>query len=274
MSIRKRLRETYLKLHESAPGLHKRLYPLVVFLRSSFIDVMALPRQVLQVDFIRLLVCLPRYVLGFLIFRRYRALSGGHGISENTLAHNLRGSGEISAPRSHLLIRPLISLDRVRLNVRDLKVLSIGPRVEGEIYNLVGYGFSLRNIRGLDLFSYSPFVDVGDMHDMQYPDNSFDVVISGWVLGYSDDKQRCADEMIRVCKNGGFIAVGNGFYTLSDSDVVRQGGLKIGSREKVADLAFIEGLFRPKEGAVFFRYDGARDGVNGAPLILLFEVVK
>ncbi len=37
------------------------------------------------------------------------------------------------------------------------------------------------NIRGLDLFSCSPRIDVGDMHDMRYADNSFDVIFLGWV---------------------------------------------------------------------------------------------
>lgn len=272
MKLRKLLRDSYLRLHEIAPRLHKGLYPWVVFFRSSVVDLSSFPRQLLQIDFIRLLVCLPRYLIGFVILRRYRAFDAGHGISENTLAHNLRGSGELSAPRSHLLIRPLVSLDRVKRSARDLKVLCIGPRVEGEIYNLVGYGFSLSNIRGLDLFSYSPHVDIGDMHSMPYADESFDVVISGWVLGYSDDKKKCADEMIRVCKKGGYIVIGNGFYTLTDEEVIRQGGLKIGSREKVTDLAFMEGLFCPEKESVFFRYDGSRDGINGAPLILLFQV--
>ena len=42
---------------------------------------------------------------------------------------------------------------------------------------LTSAGFDPANIRGLDLISYSSMVDVGDMHDLPYEDDSFDIVI-------------------------------------------------------------------------------------------------
>ena len=55
--------------------------------------------------------------------------------------------------------------------------------------------------------SYSDFIDVGDMHAMPYEDNSFDIVMLGWVLGYSSDPRTVASEAMRVCRPGGYIAV-------------------------------------------------------------------
>lgn len=269
-----RLKSIYYSLADKHPRLHKALGPWVVFAKCWWLDLKRAPRQLLQIDIVRSIICFPRYIVLFVILGRVKIAPHGAETTENTLAHNMRGSGELSAPRSHLLIRPIISLDRVARNVDKLKVLTIGPRVEGEIYNLMGYGFRGKNIRGLDLFSFSPYIDVGDMHAMDYPDNSFDIVISGWVLGYSDAKQRCADEMIRVCKPGGIIALGNGYYEMSPEEVIQSGGLAIGSNEKVTDLAFIKGLFNPEEDAIAFQYDGARDRMNGAPLILVYEVRK
>lgn len=234
-----------------------------------------LPRQVLQIDFVRFIVCLPKYIIYFILLKRYRISDTvTDSVSRNTIIHNMRGGGELSAPRSHHLIRPLITIDKVRRMSSTLKVLSIGPRSEGEIYNLAAYGFSLKNIKGLDLFSYSSYIDVGDMHSLPYQNDSFDIVIFGWVLGYSDNKKVCADEIKRVCKSGGVIAVGNGYYELTDEEVIRQGGLKIGSNEKVRDLKFIEQLFNPMDDLVYFRYDGSKDKVNGAPLILIYENFK
>ncbi|MCH8073872.1 MAG: hypothetical protein IIA09_18220 [Proteobacteria bacterium] len=36
------------------------------------------------------------------------------------------------------------------------------------------YGFNLKNIQAIDLFSYSPLIDVMDMHEMEYGDSRFD----------------------------------------------------------------------------------------------------
>ena len=43
-------------------------------------------------------------------------------------------------------------------NFKNLKVLSVGPRSEGEIFNLFANGFEFKNIVGIDLFSYSPLI--------------------------------------------------------------------------------------------------------------------
>lgn len=269
------LKSAYMKFIFPNERLHKRVVPFALFVKCALDDFAQAPRQLLTVDLVRWLICMPRYIFMFVIFKRYRfAEDLGSGVSHNALLHNMRGVGELSAPRSHLLIRPVVTIDHIAKNISSKTVLSIGPRAEGEMYNLFGYGFRRKNVRGLDLFSYSPYVDAGNMHSMGYADNSFDVVISGWVLGYSDDKQKCADEMIRVCKNGGVIAIGNGYYEMTEEDVVQQTGLVIGSKEKVTDLAFIERLFGVTAENAYFRYDGSKDRVNGAPLISVFRVEK
>lgn len=253
--------------------LHQRVLPAAIFVKFLIDHVVSMPRQMLTVDLVRLLVCLPRYVVLYLILRRRKfAADITDGVSKNTIEHNMRGVGELSAPRSHSLIRPLVSIDDVARNVRALRVLSIGPRVEGEIYNLIGYGFSRRNIVGLDLFSYSPYIQVGNMHAMDFPDGHFDVVISGWVLGYSDAKQKCADEMLRVTKKGGIIAIGNSWSQRTDEDIAYSTRGPIGSEEKVTDLAFIERLFGMTLDQAHFRYDGSKTGINGAPMVSIFRV--
>ena len=66
-------------------------------------------------------------------------------------------------------------------------------------------GFNPSRIKALDLFSYSPYVDIGDMHNMPYPDNSFDVVFVGWVLSYSKGPAGGGRGYLRVTKPGGII---------------------------------------------------------------------
>lgn len=255
--------------------LHYKLLPIALFVKFLLQHLRDAPRQLLTVDLVRMIVCLPRYAILYLLLRKRRfSPTISAGVSQDTIEHNMRGVGELAAPRSHLLIRPIVSIDDVARNIKTMRVLSIGPRVEGEIYNLMGYGFRRRNIVGLDLFSYSPYIQVGDMHEMPFPDDSFDVVISGWVLNYSDNKQKAADEMRRVTRPGGFIAVGNAHSTLSEAELVEHVGRFIGSREMLNDLPSIEALFSLTREDIFFRYDGAKAKVNGAPMISVFRNTK
>ena len=106
------------------------------------------------------------------------------------------------------LIRPLSVIDPIYENAPNVRVLSIGPRNENELFHLMAYGFDIRNIEAIDLVSNSPLVTVMDMHDLQYPDDSFDVVISGWTLPYSKEPKRALAEKTRVLKPGGLLCVG------------------------------------------------------------------
>ncbi len=116
---------------------------------------------------------------------------------------------DLHAERSLRLIWPLAALAAGdRIDLREQKVLSVGPRTEGEIFNLVAHGFRLRNIIGLDLITYSPRVHLGDMHAMPFPNASFDVALLGWVISYSDRKSAAAAEVARVVKPGGLVAIG------------------------------------------------------------------
>ena len=127
----------------------------------------------------------------------------------NTLEHNLKAMEDFAGvSRVNRLIRPLYAIDRVYFRAKDLKVLSVGPRTEMELLSLLGQGFARENIRGLDLFSYSPWIDAGNMHHMAYADNSFDVLIAGWVLAYSNDPHQACREFLRVVRDKGIIAIG------------------------------------------------------------------
>ena len=113
---------------------------------------------------------------------------------------DLRGRiREFSATRSQVPLWPLMSLDFIR--PINMKVLSIGPRMESELFKLVSMGFQLKNIKSLDIQSYSDLIELGDIIDMPYEDNSFDLVIIGWVLVYTNEPQKAINEVIRVLKN-------------------------------------------------------------------------
>jgi hypothetical protein len=165
------------------------------------------------------------------------------------------------------LIMPMSIIDR--LNDRS-KILAIGVRYETDLLYLSAYG--LPNCRGLDLFSYSPWVDLGNMHSMEYQDSEFDAVLMGWTLAYSDDQQKAASEILRVTRNGGIVAISNSYYPKEvlerpafDGDPVG----KIGRRQTVADILQ---LFDGHVELVYFQHD-ANPEKQGACLVV-FAVKK
>ena len=110
-----------------------------------------------------------------------------------------------SGGRSSLLINPIMSCRFI--NKKKVKVLSVGPRTEGEIYNLICSGFPLKNITAIDLQTYSPLIKLGDIHNLDLPDNSFDIIICGWTIAYSYNRAKAASELIRVAKNNSLISI-------------------------------------------------------------------
>jgi SAM-dependent methyltransferase len=141
----------------------------------------------------------------------------------------------------------------------DSRILVIGPRNENDLYNLVGLGFRIENIRGLDLISYSPYIELGDMHNMPFPSDSFDAVICGWTLSYSTHPARAAGEMIRVTRPGGVIAIGVEYSSMTPTDEKSLLGYEIQEFERtggrINSTAQIKELFGTNVEAVFFEHD-------------------
>ena len=106
-----------------------------------------------------------------------------------------------SFDRPLALLGPLLGTNELRFERKSKRILIIGPRNESELLLYSAYGFEPSNIFSVDLLSYSEWVKPGDMHALPYDDNSFDVVIAGWVIAYSTNHPQAFSEMIRVSKN-------------------------------------------------------------------------
>ena len=149
---------------------------------------------------------------------RYRHLFGsriaashGGASSQVTIEHNTDIErmffAELSK-RPDLISNVLSSLNSVRQNASRMRVLSIGSRTEAELFSLVNAGFALPHIECVDLFSYSPYIKIGDVHQLAYPDAAFDIVVCGWVLEFCSDVAKACAEIKRVTKKGGIICIG------------------------------------------------------------------
>lgn len=177
--------------------------------------VMLIMQKLLMLKIIRYVVGYTRYFYFRYIKRTLKIYGNKYAshLGKKTFDHNFKNIKHsiLIHDRLHHLIYPLLAIVNVSINKAKLKVLSIGPRSEAELLLIAGYGFKFSNIRGIDLFSYSPKIDVGDMHGMPYENNSFDVIFSGWVLAYSDKQENALKEMVRVLRPGGYITFGQGF---------------------------------------------------------------
>lgn len=172
-----------------------------------------------------------------------------------TIDHNLKGLNSFGTGRTSLLIKPLSVIES--LDKDTARVLVVGPRNEHDLLILAGNGFRFGNVSGLDLMSYSPRIDVGDMHAMEYADDAWDAIVCGWTLSYSRFPEKVAKELIRVTKSGGIIAIGVEYSTLGYDDSKELVGYSIDDEgfQRINSVQDILGLFGDKVGDVFFMHD-------------------
>jgi len=202
-----------------------------------------------------------RWFVGKFRFYYLTKLSGKLKVSESgdsiehTIKHNLKSLSNFGGVRMNKLIRPISVLENVS---RDSRILVIGPRNEDDILSLIGHGFSSKNIIGLDLISYSPWIEVGDMHKTRFQDSFFDVIICGWTLSYSNEPNKFAKEMIRITKNKGIVAIGVEYSTLTEEQGIKVHGgydLRPESFDRINSTSQIQNLFDGYITDIYFNHD-------------------
>lgn len=198
-------------------------------------------RQLLLIRQIRKIVGKLRYYYFVKLLRKVKTLESKDAIT-HTVKHNLKALGLFGLTRMDKLIKPVSVMEGVS---KDARILVIGPRNEDDILNLIGSGFNKRNIIGLDLISYSPYIEVGDMHNTRFTDSYFDVVICGWTLSYSNQPKKFAEELTRILKNNGVIAIGVEYSELTEEQAVATQGyhLKTDNFDRINSVEAILKLF-------------------------------
>jgi hypothetical protein len=193
------------------------------FLLESIRAICERPFLLLKIDEIRTNLALRRlnsYKENVGLQMAGHATTDSEDMIDNTIRHNLENCDpRIASFRPFGLLGPLVAMDQVLFNIDKCRVLIIGPRTEAEILWYISMGFSAQNIHGLDLFSYSDFIETGDMHQLGYSDNSFDIVVFSWVLGYSKNQKKAIAEATRVVKDAGLIAIGEQWDPTQAEDI-------------------------------------------------------
>lgn len=200
------------------------------------------------------------------VFKISETWKGDQGnMVDLTIGYNKRHMENILESHVVRLLRPLSIIDPVYDRASELKLLSIGPRNENEVFHLIAHGFRPQNIEAIDVVSNSPLVRVADMHDIPFPDSSFDVVVSGWTLPYSRNSKLAIREKVRVLRDGGLLCLGLTRVPTDHPDypdMVRRGSsIYMSSDQMLADIG--EAL-----GSVAFRHDPLDASKKGAILVI------
>jgi SAM-dependent methyltransferase len=136
-------------------------------------------------------------------------------------------------PRTRELIDKLAAFSPFHA---DTSVLCVGCRNTNEINYFRSKG-AIRVV-GIDLFSSDPDIVVMDMHDLKFHNGEFAVVFACHSLEHSNNPQRAARELSRVCRADGWIVVEVPVnYVVTEADLV-----DFGSVEGVAALFQPHGL--------------------------------
>ena len=84
----------------------------------------------------------------------------------------------------------------------DTKALCIGARTGQEVIALKEMG--VKDVIGIDIVSHLPHVIEGDMHNLNFEDETFDFIYTN-VIDHSIDPSKMIREMERVLKNDGIV---------------------------------------------------------------------
>jgi len=233
--------------------------------------------------FFRIIISLSRYII-FNYFGKFKTFynskdknisnmlvfdNGKTGLEHNLVYRNLPSKFNLknlkkkllqfSGKKAELLVYPLKAIDFI--NFSEFKVLSIGPRVEAELMTIRSMGFKWKNIKAIDIHTYSNLVELSDMHNIKYEDNSFDVVISGWTLAYSTNVKLALSEILRVTKPGALISIG---FTY-DKNIPNHPHLNSNRKEeKIYTTDQIKEFFKNSIQNVYFEFDAYKDNPNVA----------
>jgi SAM-dependent methyltransferase len=190
-------------------------------------------------------------------------------IGELTVKHNLSAFNFKRAAfgcegRMELLIYPLVSY--FRNNRESVKILVVGCRSEDDILWLKAYGFT--NTVGLDLFSYSKHILIGDIHNTGFPEKTYDVVLLGWMISYSKDPLTVFKECNRILKDGGLLGVGLDYNVNQDAEGIKPPRVNTlnstGEIKKVLDAA--------AKNKVFVEFD--HDYENDARCVVISKMLS
>jgi len=152
-------------------------------------------------------------------------------------------------------------------HLNEKKLLIVGPRFEFDLLYLRGLGFNKKNIHSIDLFSYSPLIEVNDAHDIKAPDDSFDLIILSWVLVYSFNQEKMLKEIRSKISDKGKVIITGDYSNINNLDN--------GDNDYVLNSDYIWNKWNNSDDKILAKLDGQNlDSVPSEITLLALEVHK
>ena len=131
-------------------------------------------------------------------------------IKKGTIDRNIRSVLSFrdcySGERSSFFLKKYLALYAIKKR-KNQKVLLVGPRNEGEIFNFLAKGFQSKNIDAIDLFSYSPKIQIRDMHTINQIKKKYDLIYFGFILNYSKKIKSVLKKSLKILNQNGTIGI-------------------------------------------------------------------
>lgn len=225
--------------------------------------------QLLKYRRIRFLVVKYRYLFLKKNMRFYDGDSSS--IAQKTVAYNLTAfdsaSGFGCGQRMGLLIYPIVAYNTSnKIDRSKLKILIVGCRTEDDLFWMKAYGF--KNTLGLDLFSYSKYILLGDIHKTDFPDDSFDVILLGFMIAYSRDPFSIIKECKRILKPNGLLGISLDYIAPEkmDPNLYSTGEISNSLNSSEDIISLLDSTIKHK---VLFEYDhyNQKDGDFGVAVV-------
>jgi hypothetical protein len=147
----------------------------------------------------------------FNVRRSHRALVGKVQVADGQYDVYLREQLEETLRKKRLFGRvtfdvvPLVDMLASKHDFTGQSILCVGARNDDEIRYFRKRGAG--RVLGIDLYDAPPDIVTMDMHDLKFPDGTFDVVYSRHSFEHAYDKRRAGSEFVRVLKPGGVVVV-------------------------------------------------------------------
>ena len=166
--------------------------------------------MLLKVKFFRYLLTIVRFIFFNFLYKFKFAKFDKKLVKKGTVERNHKSLKSLrdcySGERSSFFLK---NKDKNLNGRQNKKILLVGPRNEGEIFNFIANGFASKNIDAIDLFSYSKKIRVFDMHNIHKLKKKYDLIYFGFILNYSKNITEVLLRAMLILKAKGFIGISN-----------------------------------------------------------------
>jgi SAM-dependent methyltransferase len=168
-------------------------------------------RYFFKIRLFRYFYVLTRFLILVFIFKKLRTIKETKKSFKATTDRNLKSLLSLrdvyDGLRSEFFLNKLEKIENLD-KIKKSKILLIGPRNEGEIYNFYSKGFLMKNITAIDLITYSKKIKAYDANFyLKGCKKKFDFIYFGFVLGYFKDPKKILSLAKKCLNKNGYVVV-------------------------------------------------------------------